>query len=138
MSDYQDGLIEGFKIGLEEGKKIKERSYMDGYNDGLIEGMKKTLPPQYVPQLYLGPWPSTSPHVSFYETCPKCGIKTGGLTGYVCSSINCPTFMRATSDVGVPLTAGAIGSEVGWTMGYNGGENGPTEKKYDERGWRIK
>jgi len=76
MTDYANGFKDGFAAGLEEGKKIKERSYMDGYNDGLIEGMKKTLPTAYVPQ----------------ETCPKCGITISGVMGYTCQSINCPKY----------------------------------------------
>lgn len=111
MSDYQKGLVDGFKLGLEEGKKIKERSYMDGYNDGLIEGMKKTLPPPYMPQ----------------DTCPKCGIKIGGVMGYVCSSINCPTFYQTHS-------YGAIGSEVGYTTGAIGA-NGPSEPPDNNSVW---
>ena len=105
MSDYQKGLVDGFKLGLEEGKKIKdhdlkERSYMDGYNDGLVEGMKKTLPPPYVPK----------------ETCPKCGITISGTMGYVCSSINCPTYYKTWTGPGhynswIAGSHGAVGAE---------------------------
>jgi hypothetical protein len=77
MTDYANGFKDGFAAGLEEGKKMNDKTY----TDGLIEGMKKTLPPPYVPK----------------ETCPKCGITIGGVMGYVCSSVNCPTFYQTYS-----------------------------------------
>lgn len=97
--DYVKGFKDGFAAGLEEGKKMNNKTYTDGF----IEGMKTTMPPPYVPQ-------PTLPGFTFEvkDTCPKCGIKINGVMGYVCSSINCPTFYKATSDVG---------SEVGYTTG---------------------
>ena len=117
MSEYQKGLVDGFKLGLEEGKKITERSYMDGYNDGLIEGMKKTLPPPYVPK----------------ETCPKCGITISGTMGYVCQSINCPTYYKTWTGpghynnwtAGSHGAVGAVGSMSGNSEASVAGANGP-------------
>ena len=43
--DYVKGFKDGFAAGLEEGKKLNEKSY----TDGLIDGMKKTLPAPYNP-----------------------------------------------------------------------------------------
>lgn len=118
--DYAQGFKDGFAAGLEEGKKL----YTDGYREGLIEGLKKTLPPPYVPPGTV--WGQR-------DTCPKCGIKISGVMGYVCSSPNCPTFPQVTC--GIPMT-GAVGSEVSYSYGV--GANGPDEKQYDARGWRIK
>ena len=122
MSDYQKGLVDGFKLGLEEGKKIKdhdlkERSYMDGYNDGLVEGMKKTLPPPYVPK----------------ETCPKCGITIGGVMNYTCQSINCPTYYKTWTGPGhynswIAGSHGAVGAVGSMSANYESsapGTNGP-------------
>jgi hypothetical protein len=94
MTDYANGFKDGFAAGLEEGKKLNDKTY----TDGLIEGMKKTLPPPYVPK----------------ETCPKCGIIISGVMGYVCSSINCPTFYQASY--------GAVGTND--TAAYAKGANG--------------
>ena len=122
MSEYQKGLVDGFKLGLEEGKKIKdhdlkERSYMDGYNDGLVEGMKKTLPPPYVPK----------------ETCPKCGITIGGVMNYTCQSINCPTYYKTWTGPGhynswIAGSHGAVGAVGSMSANYESsapGTNGP-------------
>jgi len=89
MTDYRQGFKDGFAAGLEEGKKLNDKTY----TDGLIEGMKKTLPPPYVPK----------------ETCPKCGITIGGVMGYVCNSINCPTFYRTWT---------GPAQDNHWTAGY--------------------
>lgn len=123
MSDYRQGFKDGFAAGLEEGKKLNDKTY----TDGLIEGMKKTLPPPYVPK----------------ETCPKCGITISGTMGYVCQSINCPTYYKTWTSptrynewsavrgaVWAAGSQGAVGSISDpnadrWTQGYNGGENGP-------------
>ena len=122
MSEYQKGLVDGFKLGLEEGKKIKdhdlkERSYMDGYNDGLVEGMKKTLPPPYVPK----------------ETCPKCGITIGGVMNYTCQSINCPTYYKTWTGPGhynswIAGSHGVVGAVGSMSANYESsapGTNGP-------------
>lgn len=106
MNDYAKGFKDGFLAGVEEGKKLNDKTYMDG----LTEGMKKTLPPPYVP--------ITLPGYTLdkRDTCPKCGIKISGVMNYNCSSINCPTFYTATSSVGKPMT-GAVGSTA---VGANG------------------
>jgi hypothetical protein len=92
MADYANGFKDGFAAGLEEGKKMNDKTY----TDGLIEGMKKTMPPSYVSK----------------ETCPKCGITISGVMNYTCQSINCPTFYRTwTGPSGYnDWTAGSYGS----------------------------
>lgn len=90
--DYAKGFKDGFAAGLEEGKKLNDRTY----TDGLIDGMKKTMPPPYNPSPQ---WP--------YDTCPKCGIRISSVMNYTCQSINCPTFYTATSSAGAN---GPIGS----------------------------
>jgi hypothetical protein len=70
--DWTEGFKEGFKIGLEEGKR------------------HQNLNP--VPSL-----PSYQPLDMTKGKCPKCGITIGGMMGYVCSSVNCPTFYQTTS-----------------------------------------
>lgn len=106
IPDYAQGFKDGFAAGLEEGKKIKEKSYMDG----LIEGMKKTLPPPYVPPGTV--WGQR-------DTCPKCGIKISGVMGYVCSSPNCPTFPQVTCGVvtGSDLPSYTTGTSVNGPAG---------------------
>lgn len=59
MSDYAKGFKDGFAAGLEEGKKLNDKSYTDGY----IEGLKKTMPAPYNPN---PSWPSYWPT---YVTC---------------------------------------------------------------------
>ena len=73
--DYRQGFKDGWLAGLEEGKKeLKISKDLEKY-------LQKPLTfPQYDPR----------------ETCPKCGVKINGAMGYVCSSINCPTFYQAT------------------------------------------
>jgi hypothetical protein len=69
--DYAKGFKDGFKIGLEEGKRHQN----------------------------LNPVPYTLPYEPLTKTkdnCPKCGIKISGVMGYVCTSINCPTFPQVT------------------------------------------
>lgn len=120
MTDYANGFKDGFAAGLEEGKKMNDKTY----TDGLIEGMKKTMPPPYVPK----------------ETCPKCGITISGVMGYVCQSINCPTYYKTwTSPTlynewsAVPGTvwagaAGAQGAVGSMSANYESnvpGTNGP-------------
>jgi hypothetical protein len=86
MTDYAQGFKDGFAAGLEEGKKLY--------------------------QTKIG-WPMTAPNwtLEVKENCPKCGIKIGGVMGYVCSSPNCPTFPQVMCEVGQPLTAGGAGYE---------------------------
>jgi len=113
MTDYANGFKDGFAAGLEEGKKMNDKTY----TDGLVEGMKKTLPPPYVPK----------------ETCPKCGITIGGVMGYVCNSINCPTYYNTWTGPSVyndwsAGSSGAVGSTAIDTdaPGANG-PRGPSE-----------
>lgn len=60
--DYVKGFKDGFAAGLEEGKKLNEKSY----TDGLIDGMKKTMPPPYVPP--------TTPMPIWWRMYPNVGI----------------------------------------------------------------
>lgn len=132
MSDYQKGLVDGFKLGLEEGKKITERSYMDGYNDGLEEG-KRNQNLNSVPSYY--PDPAKSPSILLKETCPKCGITIGGVMNYTCQSINCPTYYKAWSSPSgyndwsassqVSYSTGAVGSMSANYESSAPGTNGP-------------
>jgi hypothetical protein len=112
-NDYAQGFKDGFAAGLEEGKKLAPRA--PNWNELLVGGEKI---------------PTTSPKISLHETCPKCGIKIGGVMGYVCGSINCPTFLKTscvtTGFTG--LTAGAVGAAQGYVPGYNeAGANGPAD-----------
>ena len=69
--DYAKGFKDGFAAGLEEGKRHQN----------------------------LNPVPYTRPYEPLDMTkdnCPKCGIKISGVMGYVCTSINCPTFPQVT------------------------------------------
>ena len=110
--DYRQGFKDGFAAGLEEGKKMNDKTY----TDGLIEGMKKTLPPPYVPK----------------ETCPKCGITIGSAMGYVCQSINCPTYYKtwagpAQYNDWTAGSHGAVGAVGSMSANYEStfGTNGP-------------
>lgn len=69
--DYQKGFKDGFKIGLEEGKRNQNLNPVPSYK----------------------PWPELN---MLKETCPKCGIKISGVMGYVCTSPNCPSFYTAS------------------------------------------
>ena len=130
MSDYQKGLVDGFKLGLEEGKKITERSYMDGYNDGLEEG-KRNQNLNSVPSYY--PDPAKSPSVLLKETCPKCGITISGVMNYTCQSINCPTYYKTWTGPGhynswIAGSHGAVGAVGSMSANYESsapGTNGP-------------
>ena len=99
-NDYAQGFKDGFAAGLEEGKKLDQKKY----------------------DPWVAPWPTTSPNISYRETCPKCGIRIDKPMGYVCSSPNCPTFPQVTS-----VVRGAVGSvsdNMGsWSAGA--GANGP-------------
>lgn len=95
--DYAKGFKEGFKIGLEEGKRNQN----------------------------LNPVPYTQPYVPLSlmkDKCPKCGITISGVMGYVCSSINCPTFYQASY--------GAVGTND--TAAYAKGANGPAGPSLEE------
>ena len=118
--DYAKGFKDGFAAGLEEGKKINDKTYTDGF----IEGMKKTLPPPYIPPI---PPPGPNWILEVKEYCPKCGIKISGVMGYVCRAIDCPTGMGGVSytigstDIGKPVTG-----RVDHTPGFNNsGFSGP-------------
>ena len=119
MSDYAKGFKDGFAAGLEEGRKIYNKNYLDGYK----EGVKQTIPPPYVP--------STLPNtiLGSNDTCPKCGIKTGGVMGYVCSSINCPTYYKTWTGPAQynAMTAGSHGAVGSMSANYEStfGTNGP-------------
>ena len=127
MTDYANGFKDGFAAGLEEGRKIYNKNYLDGYK----EGVKQTIPPPYVP--------STLPNtiLGAKETCPKCGITIGSAMGYVCQSINCPTYYKTWTGptqynnwtAGYCNTVGAVGSmsaNYESTFGTNG-RAGPSE-----------
>ncbi len=60
-----------------------ERGYRDGYLDGVRDQgrIRDRSFPDY---------PARGP------SCPKCGLKTEGVMGYVCGLSNCPLFPRAT------------------------------------------
>lgn len=77
--DYAKGFKDGFAAGLEEGKKLNDKSYTDGY----IEGLKKTMPAPYNPN---PSWPS---YWSTYVTCDGSGaIGSPGVGGAGYSSQN--------------------------------------------------
>lgn len=87
--DYAKGFKDGFKIGLEEGKRNQN----------------------------LNPVPYTQPYVPLSlmkDKCPKCGITISGVMNYTCSSINCPTFYQASYAYGAVgsdmSTSSAVGS----------------------------
>lgn len=64
-----------------------ERGYRDGYRDGVKDLAQHWPKPQKEsPPEYLSNGPS----------CPKCGLKTERVMGYVCNVNNCPMFPRAT------------------------------------------
>ena len=76
--DYAQGFKDGFAAGLEEGKKLAAKQpRLDDY----VFGQPK--PPYFPPYIQ-------------QDTCPKCGVKISGVTGYVCNSPNCPTFVQVT------------------------------------------
>lgn len=117
--DYRQGFKDGFAAGLEEGKKQQKVSV----DLDLEKYLQKPFEfPPYVPQ----------PNLSVTETCPKCGIRLNGVMGYVCSSINCPTYYQTTCDTSIPMHAKA-GPQTSQTTGAIG-----SEKEYDARGWRTK
>ena len=102
LPDYAQGFKDGFAAGLEEGKKLApKQTRLDDY----VAGQR--------------------------DTCPKCGIKIGGVMGYVCSSVNCPTYYQTHSYGAI---YGAIGSEVGYTTG-DIGANGPSEPPDNNSVW---
>ena len=111
--DYAKGFKDGFAAGLEEGKKINDKTYTDGF----IDGMKKTMPLPYIPQPQLDQkWT-----LEVKEYCPKCGIKISGVMGYVCGAIDCPTGMGSVSyTIGSSDTSKPVTGRVDHTPGYNG------------------
>lgn len=112
--DYRNGFKDGFALGLEEGKR------------------NQNLNP--VPSYHLDP--AKLPSVLLKETCLKCGITIGGAMGYVCQSINCPTYYNTWTgpsvyndwSAGYCNTVGAVGSTALDTdvPGTNG-PRGPSE-----------
>lgn len=66
--EYAKGFKDGFAAGLEEGKKLNDKSY----TDGLIDGMKKTMPAPYNPNPY---WPPHWPYV----TCDVSNVVRGAV-----------------------------------------------------------
>lgn len=104
--DYTKGFKDGFAAGLEEGKKLNDKTYMDGY----MEGLKKTLPPPYIP--------NTSPSFEIREKCPKCGLTLTSLMNYVCHSPNCPTFPQISWGKEISTTMGDLS---GKSVTLNGG-----------------
>ena len=105
--DYRQGFKDGFALGLEEGKR----------NQNLNS----------VPSYHLDP--TKSPSVLLKETCPKCGITIGGAMGYVCQSINCPTYYKTWAGPAQynDWTAGAVGAVGSMSANYEStfGTNGP-------------
>lgn len=96
--DYGKGFKDGFLAGFEAGKNLS------------------------TPQIG---WPSTTPNISYRETCPKCGVRIDKPMGYVCSSPHCPTFPNVTSTA----VRGAVGSDVNYP--YPPGANGLSGSMYD-------
>ena len=97
-NDWTEGFKEGFKIGLEEGKRNQN----------------------------LNPVPYTQPYVPLSlmkDKCPKCGITISGVMNYTCSSINCPTFYTVSSSGGA---VGAVGSMSANYESSTVGANGPS------------
>jgi len=103
MTDYANGFKDGFAAGLEEGKKIVEEQW----RHDKIKEIEKSMPRPAT-------WPWTQPLTFSADKCPKCGIRISGVMGYVCSSINCPTFYQASY--------GAVGTND--TAAYAKGANG--------------
>jgi hypothetical protein len=106
MTDYANGFKDGFAAGLEEGKKIVEEQW----RHDKIKEIEKSIPN---PATWRLTQPLTFSAVSA-DKCPKCGITISGVMGYVCSSINCPTFYQASY--------GAVGTND--TAAYAKGANG--------------
>ena len=111
LPDYAQGFKDGFALGLEEGKR------------------NQNLNP--VPSYY--PDPAKSPSVVLKETCPKCGITISGTMGYVCQSINCPTYYKTWTgptqyndwSAGSHGALGAVGSMSANYESSAPGTNGP-------------
>ena len=86
--EYKNGYRDGFKDGFEAGRKSVPlepvKSNPPLRLDDIMIGVHQ---PPSVPE-----WPRNA-----NDTCPKCGMKVGGVMGYVCVSPNCPTFPQATS-----------------------------------------
>jgi hypothetical protein len=90
--DWTEGFKEGFKIGLEEGKRHQNLNPVPTIN-----------------------W--SERYSALKDKCSKCGITISGAMNYTCSSVNCPTFYQATSSVGIPLTGSAPDNNSVWING---------------------
>ena len=101
--DYAKGFKDGFKIGLEEGKR------------------HQNLNP--VPSL----WPTSLPEYQSKDKCPKCGITISGVMNYTCSSINCPTFYQTTS-----YGAVGMNDTAEYAKGANGPAGPSLEEEKDQ------
>jgi hypothetical protein len=117
MPDYAQGFKDGFASGLEEGKKLVEEQW----RQDKIKELEKSIP-KPITRLddYL---------FGASETCPKCGMKIDGLTGFVCGSPNCPCFSNVTCGIG------AIGSSYDpntKVMSSKGPYDGP---EYENKVW---
>ena len=51
-------------------------------------------------------WPTNPVWPETKSKCPKCGMTLGNVMGYVCAAIDCPTFPKVTSSVGVTTAIG--------------------------------
>lgn len=86
MNDYVKGFKDGFAVGLEEGKKLVEEQC----RQEKIAELEKTLPKP--PN-----WQYTTPGIAYTDNkCPKCGVRINDVSGFVCSSPNCPTYIQTT------------------------------------------
>jgi len=61
------------------------------YNQGVRDANRKTYSPTQPDPLLKGLPPAFS-----RTSCPRCGINTIGVMGYVCSDQHCPTFVKTT------------------------------------------
>lgn len=73
--EYKEGFKDGFRIGIEESNKQanNDATWIDWYK----RWSEPLIPNEPRP-----------------ETCPKCGVRTNGPGGYVCTSINCPAYLE--------------------------------------------
>lgn len=69
--DYEDPNYDAYSDGYERGY---ENGYIAGYTARLQQENAKNVA----------------------DKCPKCGITLSNPMGYVCSSVNCPTFLQTT------------------------------------------
>lgn len=86
------------------------QGFKDGFEAGLAEGKKQT---PIFPKI---DWPGTTPDFNIKSSCPKCGMQISGIMGYVCTTLNCPTFPNIAFSTGQFSVAdktevkGAVGS----------------------------